>query len=63
MASSKFIFVKLKGLNDMFFRLQGVYLSSKQGKRTKPRAMRAKLKASVSHIWPAGCMLCMPDIR
>ena len=49
--------------NDMFLLLQRVFLSNKQGKRTKILALQAKLKASGGHIWPAGRMLSMPVIQ
>ena len=43
-----------------------LYLKSvsnkQQGKRAKNFNVRAKLKASAGHIWPAGHMLCMPDL-
>ena len=42
--------------------LQRVFLSNKQGKDKKKLALWAQLKASAGHIWPAGRMLCMPEL-
>ena len=35
----------------------------KQAKCTRFWALRAKLKASEGHIWPAGRMLCLPALQ
>jgi hypothetical protein len=42
----------------MSLHMQTIFL---QTKITKFWALLDKLKASVGHIWAAGCMLCMPD--
>ena len=53
----------------MLLPIQRVHLSrkTKQKKnwasRKKLKASGAKLKASASHIWPAGCMLCIPGLN
>ena len=43
--------------------IQRVHLSIKQLKSLTFWAKRAKLNASAGHIWPAGRMLCMPDLK
>jgi len=39
-----------------------VFLSKKEDKKVKIGGLRARTKASVGHIWPAGRMLCIPDL-
>ena len=46
-----------------FLPIQRVFLSSKQAECTKNWDLRAELKASVGHIWPAGRLFCMPGLQ
>ena len=46
----------------MFLLLERVFVSNRQGKKTKVLALRVKFKASADHFWPAGHMLCMPAL-
>ena len=47
---------------DMFYTFNGCFYQIKKAEFMKFRVLRAKLKASTGHIWPAGRMLCMPAI-
>ena len=63
MAGYNFFLAIPNGQNDMFLPIQRVHILRKEAKSTKCFAKQAKLKAFADHIWPAGRMLCMPDLE
>ncbi len=56
------IIIYVQGPNVSFYIYKGCFYEKKQAKLTKIRVLRARLKASEGHIWPAGSMLCIPDL-
>jgi len=40
-----------------------MFWTKKQAKQTKLGALGAKLKVSAGHIWPAGRILCIPELE
>ncbi len=43
--------------------IQKLFIGNKHTECIKFRALRAKLKASAVHIWPADRMLCIPALN
>ena len=63
MAGPKFFLAIHQGPKCYVLPIQRLHLSRKEAKSTKFCAKRAKLQVFDGHIWPAGRMLRMPDLK
>ena len=62
MRATNFFFIKLEGQNWLIFMKMLLLRTLKEMIYFLNQGWRAKFLASAGHIWPAGLMLCMPDL-